>query len=624
MPRKSFCSFQIQGTDRLCQRRSLCEAWCDGLTQQNFGTRFGMIVLELLLRIPAEVVAVKVLPLLPGRDVVRLDSANLSHRTRQALRDIFDICSPVSLQLDAKKSFQQEHKAWEWFWKRSMSFVPSPNMMSISELAKMIGHENFTHGQVHVHYSDNMDYTTIVSVLRNPKLLQKVSQLSAYFRSAQDPFLYHIHGFHNICSLSIETSIALRLPNEVVLQLLHGVASLNYIRIACVVSVTDPIREALVRHASTIEFASLTPCAATSLDLYSFYAQCKNLQTLHLHNAAGPGQFLLIPANSVTDIATGCPRLRNVYFGQVETGFDALAVFASQCPELQRLDGICILTALGLAALNSNCLSFTDLLNVSWAVLGESVVRTSRAVLSRLQRVSVRALERDPTGSFSNTLRHAVAYMKELQTFQLTTFAPEVAVQSLLALNSCKLCEVFIHCTYQLEDPAVRDAMATVAARSPALLKLHWSENEWLSDDVVYTIAASCPLLQELCAENEYPSALTDAAVVALAQGCPKLTMLEGLSGPALTDASVMALAENCPNLSVVYLVHSPQVTEAALTTLVQRCRELQRLYVCGSSINTAAVLRLRSVATDNGAGDEVVLAVGQEDDEDSDDWAVD
>jgi F-box/leucine-rich repeat protein 2/20 len=166
--------------------------------------------------------------------------------------------------------------------------------------------------------------------------------------------------------------------------------------------------------------------------------------------------------------------------------------------------------------------------------------------------------------------------------------------------------------------------MATVAARSPALQKLHWSENDWLGDDVVYTIAASCPLLQELCAENEYPSALTDAAVVALARGCPKLTMIEGLTGPALTDASVMALAQHCLNLETVHLQRSPLVAEAALTTLAQMCRELQRLYVCGSSINTAAVLRLRSVATDNGAGDEVVQAVGQEDDQDSDGWTVD
>jgi hypothetical protein len=89
------------------------------------------------------------------------------------------------------------------------------------------------------------------------------------------------------------------------------------------------------------------------------------------------------------------------------------------------------------------------------------------------------------------------------------------------------------------------------------------------------------------------PPALTDAAVVALAQGCHQLTEVEGLSGPALTDASVMALAEHCPNLKTVHLQHSPLVTEVALTTLVQRCPKLDLLKVCEASMDKAAIARL-------------------------------
>jgi hypothetical protein len=38
-------------------------------------------------------------------------------------------------------------------------------------------------------------------------------------------------------------------------------------------------------------------------------------------------------------------------------------------------------------------------------------------------------------------------------------------MQSLLALNSSKLCELFAFCAYQLYDPAARDAMVTADRR---------------------------------------------------------------------------------------------------------------------------------------------------------------
>jgi hypothetical protein len=83
---------------------------------------------------------------------------------------------------------------------------------------------------------------------------------------------------------------------------------------------------------------------------------------------------------------------------------------------------------------------------------------------------------------------------------------------------------------------------------------------------------------------------------VTLAQSCPKLTELMGLSGAALTDAFVLALAKHCPDLAVLTLEHSPLVTEAALTTLVHRCQKVM-LFVCNSAIDSDAVARLCAAA---------------------------
>jgi hypothetical protein len=56
--------------------------------------------------------------------------------------------------------------------------------------------------------------------------------------------------------------------------------------------------------------------------------------------------------------------------------------------------------------------------------------------------------------------------------------------------------------------------------RNPLLEQMSVMGNKWLQDDQVTAIATSCPLLRELRAQNG-PSALTEAAVVALALGCP-------------------------------------------------------------------------------------------------------
>jgi hypothetical protein len=54
-----------------------------------------MNILDLLLSIPAEVLAVSVLSLLSRHDIVRFNSATLSQHARRPLWEALDMCAPV-------------------------------------------------------------------------------------------------------------------------------------------------------------------------------------------------------------------------------------------------------------------------------------------------------------------------------------------------------------------------------------------------------------------------------------------------------------------------------------------------------------------------------------------------
>jgi hypothetical protein len=176
------------------------------------------------------------------------------------------------------------------------------------------------------------------------------------------------------------------------------------------------------------------------------------------------------------------------------------------------------------------------------------VVHAAHLLLPRLRRIIlIEAKKSVHTECYNNTLVHAVAYMHDLRTFILYANSASIGLQAVLAMKCSKLRGVAFSFDNSVHDPATGAALVNLVCHNPLLEYLQWPGNGWLSDDVLTTIAACCPLLRELCAECTTPSALTDTAVVALAQGCHQLTKVEGLSGPALTDASVMALAERCP-----------------------------------------------------------------------------
>ena len=61
---------------------------------------------------------------------------------------------------------------------------------------------------------------------------------------------------------------------------------------------------------------------------------------------------------------------------------------------------------------------------------------------------------------------------------------------------------------------------------------------------------------------------ITDAAVLALAKGCPNLTTVNLYDCANITDAAVLALAKGCPNLTSIDLAGCRMITEEAKAAL--------------------------------------------------------
>jgi hypothetical protein len=75
----------------------------------------------------------------------------------------------------------------------------------------------------------------------------------------------------------------------------------------------------------------------------------------------------------------------------------------------------------------------------------------------------------------------------------------------------------------------------------------------------LFTIAANCPLLEQLSVSEE------------------------GLEAPVLDDACMLCISHGCRRLRRLELRHCAAVTDAAATALAARCKGLQvRLCVCG------------------------------------------
>jgi hypothetical protein len=580
-----------------------------------------MKIIKLLVDTPAEVATAKIFPLLSARDFVRFDSANLSHRTRRLTRCFRGMTSSVSLRHMTDQKL--ECTAWEWFWARSAVIIPSRNKVNLEQLSRMVGNEHLVRGTINLTYEGSTHSVLCDQVLGIQAVARKVSQLEVATNDPGDALLRVLSSLTNLKVLCISLS---NRPHEKVLStLLEGCAPLLSLTVDGDLTLTDTLRTALQRHVPTLTALFLTAGFSTATDLYDWVAQCSNLRSLRLREGLPPhiDDDTTMPAASVLAIAIGCPNLQALEICRTNPGIDALTVFASHCPDLRHFCSLETLpgsniTNTALATLASNCPGLTTLWNVGWGVTDEAVVHAAKPWLSRLQQVSLRGLEpfleggdgdgdedgaetggpESVVSAYHNTLTLAMAHLRDVRALSLSMFHEQGSEQLQVLASRCTKLQT-LHLPGEQFFPDQHDfgdAVIAIVARNPLLETISVPGKKWLRDDVMAAVAASCPLLHVLRAQTG-PTALTDAGLVALAQGCRKLTAACELSGPELTDLSVLALAEHCPDLTIVNLVHSPQVTEAALTVLVQSCRKLRSLQLCKATVVPDAADRLRAAA---------------------------
>jgi len=86
---------------------------------------------------------------------------------------------------------------------------------------------------------------------------------------------------------------------------------------------------------------------------------------------------------------------------------------------------------------------------------------------------------------------------------------------------------------------------------------------------------------------------VSDAHIVALAQGCPDLSSLD-LRDTEVSDVSLKAIGDGCAHLKELNIDHCTSITDAAILDLAAGCRELVSLSCLGcESLTEEGLLRL-------------------------------
>ena len=93
---------------------------------------------------------------------------------------------------------------------------------------------------------------------------------------------------------------------------------------------------------------------------------------------------------------------------------------------------------------------------------------------------------------------------------------------------------------------------------------------------LVQSIGECCPNLREFAVQLSSKSKVTEAAFIALAQGCPLLEDLY-VYYEALTDSFLFQLSERCPRLSKLKLWHG-NYTDAGVIAVTTKCTRLVAL----------------------------------------------
>jgi hypothetical protein len=121
-------------------------------------------------------------------------------------------------------------------------------------------------------------------------------------------------------------------------------------------------------------------------------------------------------------------------------------------------------------------------------------------------------------------------------------------------------------------DEGVRSLVAAGGAR---LCDIRLAYCEQLGNQTVLAIAMHCPLLERLTC----PSGASDAAVVALAEGCPHLVYVS-ISESSVEDGGLAVLAARCPQLALLHVRRCPNITMHGVRAVFEHCAGLKTLWL--------------------------------------------
>jgi hypothetical protein len=165
-----------------------------------------------------------------------------------------------------------------------------------------------------------------------------------------------------------------------------------------------------------------------------------------------------------------------------------------------------------------------------------------------------------------------VKYCTELEAF--AAGGQESVVDLVAIFKACRQLR-----RVNLGDIGVRltdEVVQSVAANCPLLDHLITNDCPDVSDAAIKKVAESCPLLQYVDLWGS--TSITDSSVVALSKSCPLLTELLLGNCDCLTDAAVFAVAQGLPGLTQICLAGIDAITSSALGILASKCRALRKV----------------------------------------------
>lgn len=373
---------------------------------------------------------------------------------------------------------------------------------------------------------------------------------------------------------------------------------------------------AVLQNNPQLEFLSLATAEVIGESLLTAMNRCPNLSTVAVGSQASGSSLGLdgVVCGSVTtlmvaysrnggggtgrSLATRFPSLQHLCV-KLSRAFEfARAVtltssFLESCSQLRTLScpGINI-TDSTLTALAASC-PLLEVLQGNWVVLSLSVVQQSAPLLSRLLTFTDSRDRRGHTRA-AQSLLLALLFMSAVRDLEVMLEIESAKAGMAIQMSCSNLRRLALRCGETTLTEKQTAAFRALALKNPHMT--HFSADVPLKDVTVGDMARCWPALQ--CLElTSCDTAVSDAALVTVAEQCPQLQVLTLKSSSLVTDNTVFALAQHCRALHTLRLPLAAQVTGTALAHLHHRCRRLRVLEVHRCSLGVAEVRRkLRKV----------------------------